>query len=108
MSRPHPRSCRCAKCGARPITGGRELEFLRHCAELAGVEMLEPGERTRPPLTATLGEFLARGQRAQRAVDDLVLTPALRTCSYCGYQTDKGAGAEGNLCPLLSCPGDLR
>lgn len=99
--------------------------------------------RERTPLTATLGDFLQRGQRAQRAVDallkppaaddpvyagsdehralergaalvgaevrrELLLTPSMRICSVCGFQTDKGAGPEGNLCPLLSCPGDLR
>lgn len=38
----------------------------------------------------------------------LELTPALRTCNVCGHQAAKGAGTEGDLCPLLACPGQLQ
>lgn len=57
---------------------------------------------------ATIQEFVARGAAAQGAVDALTLKPALRMCNVCGHQAAKGAGKEGNLCPLLACPGDLR
>ncbi len=31
-----------------------------------------------------------------------------RTCNVCAHRADKGAGPEGNLCPLLGCPGELQ
>lgn len=71
------------------------------------------GRCTRAPLTApevldACKDFVRRGGLAQEAVDALTLKPALRTCNVCGHQATKGAGKEGNLCPLLACPGDLR
>jgi hypothetical protein len=34
--------------------------------------------------------------------------PSDRTCSSCGHRAAQGAGAGGDRCPLVGCPGSLR
>ena len=31
-----------------------------------------------------------------------------RVCNVCAFRADRGAGRDGNLCPILGCPGELQ
>jgi len=92
--------------GKRPYTAPTitDHEPGCHCGvciatrQLAGFEALMAEEK----------RGLPEREVAQRALQLLELRPPMRTCNVCGHQTDRGAGKDGNLCPLLACPGDLQ